>query len=151
LLDSGLRIWSRIGVSRSAYNESYPEPDGRSGTHVPINFLRDSQKSMMFSTYLNLRNVSAFQLKSSTNRKSWWNPISLMLNIPSEFLIKKKEALAKRWLRCIKFSGHMTLKKKPPGRRRIISTDNILVFSTLPQVSLYLPPFFYPISGRDSF
>jgi len=23
-------------VSRSAYNESYPEPDGRSGTHVPI-------------------------------------------------------------------------------------------------------------------
>ena len=37
LLDSGLRICSRIGVSRSAYNESYPEPDGRSGTHVPIN------------------------------------------------------------------------------------------------------------------
>ena len=36
LLDSGLRIWSRIGVSRSAYNESYPESDGRSGTHVPI-------------------------------------------------------------------------------------------------------------------
>ena len=23
-------------MSRSAYNESYPEPDGRSGTHVPI-------------------------------------------------------------------------------------------------------------------
>jgi hypothetical protein len=23
-------------VSRSAYNESYPERDGRSGTHVPI-------------------------------------------------------------------------------------------------------------------
>ena len=36
LLDSGLRICSRIGVSRSAYNESYPEPDGRSGTHVLI-------------------------------------------------------------------------------------------------------------------
>ena len=36
LLDSGLRIRSRIGVSRSAYNESYPEPDGRSGTHIPI-------------------------------------------------------------------------------------------------------------------
>jgi len=25
-------------VSRSAYNESYPEPDGRSGTHVPISW-----------------------------------------------------------------------------------------------------------------
>ena len=23
-------------MSRSAYNESYPEPDGRSGTHIPI-------------------------------------------------------------------------------------------------------------------
>ena len=36
LLDLGLRIWSRIGVSRSAYNESYPESDGRSGTHILI-------------------------------------------------------------------------------------------------------------------
>ena len=23
-------------MSRSAYNESYPEPDGRLGTHIPI-------------------------------------------------------------------------------------------------------------------
>ena len=28
-------------MSRSAYNESYPEPDGRSGTHVPI--MRDHE------------------------------------------------------------------------------------------------------------
>ena len=44
LLDSGLRIRSRIGVSRSVYNESYPEPDGRSGTHIPI------RKSLSFDT-----------------------------------------------------------------------------------------------------
>ena len=31
-----LLIWSRIGVSLSEHNDSYPEPDGRSGTHVLI-------------------------------------------------------------------------------------------------------------------
>ena len=32
----GSKDLNQIGVSRSAYNESYPEPDGRSGTHIPI-------------------------------------------------------------------------------------------------------------------
>jgi hypothetical protein len=32
-------------VSRSAYNESYPEPDGRSGTHVPIKIEHCLQKA----------------------------------------------------------------------------------------------------------
>ena len=39
LLVSGLRIQRRIGVSHSAYNDSYPKPDGRSGTHVSIIYL----------------------------------------------------------------------------------------------------------------
>jgi len=30
-------------VSRFAYNESYPEPDGRSGTHVPIIWYSETQ------------------------------------------------------------------------------------------------------------
>ena len=31
-----LLILIRIAVSLSEHNDSYPEPDGRSGTHVPI-------------------------------------------------------------------------------------------------------------------
>ena len=54
LLVSGLRIQRRIGVSRSAYNESYPEPDGRSGTHVPIStcFMLPHTLYQTFVTYI---------------------------------------------------------------------------------------------------
>ena len=70
-----------------------------------------------------------------------------MMSIPSKYLIKKKEVLDGRWLKCIKFSGIITLKNKLHGRLKVISINIIRVFSNLSQVPLSLSPFI--IQSRD--
>ena len=62
---------------------------------IVCDFLHDSPPSIMFSTYPNSRNASEYRPKSSINRKSWWNPISLMLNIHSESWNKKRGSCLK--------------------------------------------------------
>ena len=70
---------------------------------------------------------------------------------PLKDLDQKERDTQRKVVKCIKFIGIIILKKKPPGRLNIFSINIILVFSTLPQVSLYPSLFVYPISGRDSF
>ena len=70
---------------------------------------------------------------------------------PIKVLDQKERSTQKRWLKYIKFSGIITLKKKLPGRLKVISINTIRVFFHLPQVPPYPSPFIYPISGRDSF
>ena len=118
---------------------------------IDCDFLRNSPQSIMRSMYLNSRNVFEFRRKLLNNKRSSWNPIFIMMNIISRSLIKKKGVLVERWSKCIKFSGTITLKRKPPGRLKVISINTIRVFFPLPQVPPYLSPFIYPISGRDSF
>ena len=57
-----------------------------------------------------------------------------MLNILSEFLIKRKEVLEEGLLRCIRFSGSITLKKKPHGKLKANSIKTFPVFLNLPKV-----------------
>ena len=56
---------------------------------------------------------------------------------PLKILDIKERSTRRKVVKCIKFSGIITLKKKPPGRPRIISNDIILIFLNLPQVSSY--------------
>jgi hypothetical protein len=103
-----------------------------------LRLLRSSLQSMVSFTYLSSRNVSEFQLRSLNSKKSMWNQIFHTSNILSEHWIRKKEALVERWWKCIKFSGLITLRKKPLGRQRTISIDISRVFLALPQVPLSL-------------
>ena len=112
------------------------------------NFLHNSPQSTMCFMYLNLGNVFEFLQKLLKSKRFWWNLTFLMMNILSRSLIRKKEALVERLLKCIKFNGIITLKKKLPGKLKVISINIIRVFSILSQVSpsICLPSF---IQSRD--
>ena len=105
---------------------------------IDCDSLRSSLQSLMSFTYLSSRSVSEFQLRSLNSKKSLWNQIFHTSNILLEHWIRKKETIVERWWKCIKFSGLITLRKKPPGRRRTISIDISRVFLALPQVPLSL-------------
>ena len=53
---------------------------------------------------------------------------------PLKVLDQKERGSRRMVVKCIKFSGLITLKKKPPGRRKIILIDIIWVFLAPPQV-----------------
>ena len=110
-----------------------------------------TRRNSLYFMYLNSRNALEFLQKSLNSKRSSWNQTFLMMSILSKFWTKKKEVLVERWLKCIKFSGIITLKKKLPGRLKVISINTIRVFFHLPQVPPYPSPFIYLISGRDSF
>ena len=74
-----------------------------------------------------------------------------MLNIISKFWIEKTEALVERWLKCIKFSGIITLKRKLPRKLNVISMETFPDFLILPKVPSLPHLFIYPILGHDSF
>ena len=118
--------------------------------HIDCDSLRSSLQSMMFFIYLNSRNVSEFQPRLLNHKKSLWSQIFLMSNILSEYWIRKREAPIERWWKCIKFSGLITLTKKPPGRQTT-SINIFRVFLALPKVPLSLSYSIHPISGWDSF
>ena len=52
---------------------------------------------------------------------------------PIKVLDQKERSTRKRWLKYIKFSGIITLKKKLPGRPKVISINTIRVFFHLPR------------------
>ena len=56
---------------------------------------------------------------------------------PLRILDQKERGTHRKVVKCIKFSGHTTLKKRPLGRWTIISIDIIRVFLASPQVSYF--------------
>ena len=61
------------------------------------------------------------------------------IEYPLRILDRKERGTRRKVVKCIKFSGLITLKKNPPGRRKIISIDIIWVFLASPQVSCPQP------------
>ena len=70
---------------------------------------------------------------------------------PIKVLDQKERSTRKRWLKYIKFSGIITLRKKPPGTLKVISIYISIIFWILPQVPPSPSLFIYQISRRDSF
>ena len=64
---------------------------------------------------------------------------------PLKILDQKEKGTRRKVVKMYKFSGLITRKKKPPGRRKIILIDIHLRYI------ISLPKFNHPISGRDSF
>ena len=101
---------------------------------IECDFLHSYPPYITSFMFLNLRSVSEFLPKLSNNKKSWWNQISLMLNILSKALIKRREVLDEKKLKCIKFSGAITQKEKPHGKLKATPIKTSLVFSILSKV-----------------
>ena len=83
---------------------------------IDYDFLLDWQQYMMFSMFLNSRNVFGFQPRSLSKQRYWWNLISLMSSILSRFLIKRKGSLEEKQLECTRFNGVTIPKRKLPGK-----------------------------------
>ena len=114
-------------------------------------FLLSWPPSMMSSISLNSRSASKCPLRSLNHKISKLNPIYLILSIQSEFLTPKKEVPKGRKLKCTKSSGITILRKKPPGRLKLISKEIFPTFLEpiqVPNLSVLNLPV---ILGQDSF
>jgi hypothetical protein len=83
-------------------------------------FLLSWPPFMMSSISLNSRNASKYLLRSSNHKPLRSNLIYLISNNPSRSLIPRRESPEEGRLRCIRFYGIITRKKKLPGKLKNI-------------------------------
>ena len=78
--------------------------------------------------------------------QAWLEPDLSLVEHPMKILDKKKEEQGGESSRCTRFNGITTPRKKPRGKRKIISTTTSLVFFFSTTVS----PFATPVSPFES-